>query len=512
MVKLTVSSSSYSYAFVSSLLFGRRGRHAPLPRQRIRMESSVALSQQQQQDSMSDPPAAAASVAPSPIHANASSCAAAAVPKGGSSRPQQTFYQRALPESCVAFSSRRGRRSFESAMRHRGLKSFFHLMEQHSTQSEPAFCGISTLVIALNALSVDPRQVWKGSWRWYEESMLNCCVDLEEVKQTGITINAFKCLAVCQGLSTHLQLVDRRGEGGTQPPAHPAAPRLTTVEDFRRAVLDACVEKDTDAGDRIDRVLIASYSRKVLGQTGSGHFSPIAAYDQESDSVLIMDTARFKYGAHWVQLSLLFDAMVPVDPDTGRSRGYIMLVNPGASDSEAVLSRPDPSTGNLPISILLRTEMKQNRGRSQLKRFLERLNGAPSFDDVKKFCTNDFLDRKFVWELTQPHYRPYEDDVEAVEVVKGVRAMIKEFLASQEQQDWHTTESNCRPNHCRTIQLEPEEAIVIVYLSCLGQQMRQRIMERLSGLDRYKAQLLTEADLFRRAIDNSKQLEDLTQE
>ena len=42
----------------------------------------------------------------------------------------------------------------------------------------------------------------------------------------------------------------------------------------------------------MDRVLIASYSRRVLKQTGSGHFSPIAAYDEASDTVLIMDTVR----------------------------------------------------------------------------------------------------------------------------------------------------------------------------------------------------------------------------
>ena len=102
--------------------------------------------------------------------------------------PKNTFYRRSLPDTCVAFSSKLGREYFESAMRHRGLKSYFHLMEQYTTQSEPAFCGISTLVIALNALAVDPRQIWKGSWRWYEESMLNCCIDLEQAKETGITM------------------------------------------------------------------------------------------------------------------------------------------------------------------------------------------------------------------------------------------------------------------------------------------------------------------------------------
>jgi hypothetical protein len=102
--------------------------------------------------------------------------------------PKSTFYRRSLPDTCVAFSSKLGRKYFESAMRHGGLKSYFHLMEQYTTQSEPAFCGISTLVIALNALAVDPRQIWKGSWRWYEESMLNCCIDFEQAKETGITM------------------------------------------------------------------------------------------------------------------------------------------------------------------------------------------------------------------------------------------------------------------------------------------------------------------------------------
>ena len=117
-----------------------------------------------------------------------SSATPAVMTTSTSSVPKNTFYRRSLPDTCVAFSSRMGRIYFESAMRHRGLKSYFHLMEQYTTQSEPAFCGISTLVIALNALAVDPRQIWKGSWRWYEESMLNCCIDLEQAKQTGITM------------------------------------------------------------------------------------------------------------------------------------------------------------------------------------------------------------------------------------------------------------------------------------------------------------------------------------
>lgn len=40
--------------------------------------------------------------------------------------------------------------------------------------------------------------------------------------------------------------------------------------------------------------VLVSYDRRTLDQTGSGHFSPIAAVDETTSSVLILDVARFK--------------------------------------------------------------------------------------------------------------------------------------------------------------------------------------------------------------------------
>ena len=51
------------------------------------------------------------------------------------------------------------------------------------SQNEPAYCGLGTLVTALNALEVDPGRVWKGVWRWYDESLLDCCKDLAAVRR-----------------------------------------------------------------------------------------------------------------------------------------------------------------------------------------------------------------------------------------------------------------------------------------------------------------------------------------
>ena len=52
------------------------------------------------------------------------------------------------------------------------MECYFPLAEQFRTQDEPAFCGLSTLVVLLNTLRIDPGRVWKGVWRWYSESMV----------------------------------------------------------------------------------------------------------------------------------------------------------------------------------------------------------------------------------------------------------------------------------------------------------------------------------------------------
>jgi hypothetical protein len=73
------------------------------------------------------------------------------------------------------------------------------------------------------------------------------------------------------------------------------------------------------------RAMIVAYSRQVLGQTGIGHFSPIGGYHEESDHALILDVARFKYPPHWVPVQLLYEAMNTIDPDSGRTRGYMIV-------------------------------------------------------------------------------------------------------------------------------------------------------------------------------------------
>ena len=132
-----------------------------------------------------------------------------------------SYHRRQLPEeTCVSFSSAQGVIIFKRALRANTMGPYFALAEQFTTQAEPAYCGLATLVMVLNAMAIDPKRcvcvrllrtneknrngteltcvllslslplcltwrVWKGVWRWFSEELLSCCKDIEEVKKEG---------------------------------------------------------------------------------------------------------------------------------------------------------------------------------------------------------------------------------------------------------------------------------------------------------------------------------------
>jgi glutathione gamma-glutamylcysteinyltransferase len=211
----------------------------------------------------------------------------------------QTLYRRPLPADAVEFSSTAGRELFAEALASGGLDGYFRLAEQFHTQAEPEFCGLGSLVVALNALGIDPGRMWKGPWRWFSEELLDCCVSLEQVRRRGLDLDEVACLARCNGAAVDLF----RAES-----SNAAAWRSSLV-----------------AAARGDGVVIAAYDRSALDQTGSGHFSPIGGFHAVRDLVLVLDVARFKYPPHWIPAERLWKAMQPIDPATGRSRGWIAL-------------------------------------------------------------------------------------------------------------------------------------------------------------------------------------------
>ncbi|KAF6156201.1 hypothetical protein GIB67_030204 [Kingdonia uniflora] len=153
------------------------------------------------------------------------------------------LYMRVLPSPpAIEFASTEGKHLFTEALHSGTMEGFFKLISYFQTQSEPAFCGLASLSMALNALAIDPRRKWKGPWRWFDESMLDCCEPLEKVKAEGITFGKVACLAHCAGANVETFRTNQ-----------------SSIHDFRKHIMTCAASQDCH--------LITSYHRGLFKQS-----------------------------------------------------------------------------------------------------------------------------------------------------------------------------------------------------------------------------------------------------
>lgn len=164
-------------------------------------------------------------------------------------------------------------------------------------QERRAFCGPATSAAVVNAALQPPRPVTQFSLFDATGSPLKSEL---AVSFSGLTLEELAQLLRANGL--RVQTV-HAGE--------------SDVASFRHAAQAALSEALT--------YLVVNYDRKVLGQSGAGHISPIGAYSPAGDRLLVMDVATYKYPYTWVPLAELWSAMSTVDSDSGQTRGYLLV-------------------------------------------------------------------------------------------------------------------------------------------------------------------------------------------
>lgn len=259
----------------------------------------------------------------------------------------------------------------------------------------------------------------------------------------------------------------------------------------------------------------------MLRQTGTGHFSPIGAYDEASDSVLLLDTARFKYGPHWVKVDLLFDALIPLDPSTGKSRGYMILSYDGV---EQDCCDRNKHLSHLPLSIMFKPKNCSSSVK-KYKQFVEEKrksadNGEIDVKSVISYWTRDYTNSTYVRELIQPQLRPVDaKEITMVESMKDlIKTMIRAIDASLLDTDLNSNGKSCAhltttDNECcnsstkslsqRYIQVSSIESLFVVYLASLSSKARQKVFEGTEYDGTVLEQLLGEVELISYAVETS---------
>jgi glutathione gamma-glutamylcysteinyltransferase len=248
--------------------------------------------------------------------------------------PKYSVHKRVLPKTLTSFSSEEGRKLLMEALFIDGTaESYWSLTQHFVNQGDPAFCGVTTLVMCLNALCIDPNIRWRGGWRYYgsEDVLLDrCCLSTERIRRLGISLEDFVQLGRCQGLQIELRRPEPRQWPGDDNPQmiqinnnkRAEKEENFSLQNFREDV--QCILSQNARRP----LLVVSFSRQALGQTGDGHFSAVAAYHEGSDQVLILDVARFKYAPFWVPVEDLYLSMQELDSVTNKSRGWLLLYPP----------------------------------------------------------------------------------------------------------------------------------------------------------------------------------------
>ena len=95
------------------------------------------------------------------------------------------------------------------------------------------------------------------------------------------------------------------------------------IQEFRKVIKDVMLSDD--------KYMIANYHLGAMYPYTSGHFSPVVAYHEQSDRVLIMDVAGYLGTWVWIKVEELYKSMNSVLSKV--ERGYIVITQVDNNDN-----------------------------------------------------------------------------------------------------------------------------------------------------------------------------------
>jgi len=198
-----------------------------------------------------------------------------------------SFDPQPLPSNLIAQSSIEGR----VLARHAPSADLQPLADAFEAQQRPAYCGVASTVIVMNALR---------RTRLAQSGVIGDWLTTLRVTLGGMTLDELGRLLGRHGVAVEVVHADAQ-----------------TLDGFRSRLRD-------NLGRSGDYVLV-NYQRSALGQRSGGHISPVAAYSEASDRFLVLDVAAHRYPAVWVRSADLWAAVHTVDPASGLTRGFVVV-------------------------------------------------------------------------------------------------------------------------------------------------------------------------------------------
>ncbi|MCB0403721.1 MAG: hypothetical protein KDD51_02980 [Bdellovibrionales bacterium] len=211
-------------------------------------------------------------------------------------------------------------------------KDFFVLANQFQSQTDKISCGPTTATVVLNALRLTNGAFTKPvDTSLLDKKLTKNLPEGFDARIERYTPNVFFSENATK-IKTPSQLYGEPVQGkkdfGLQLRqlhnmllAHGLSSTIRVVDDSLSAdtIREEIKANLAKAGDFV----VVNYKRSELGQEGGGHISPIGAYDQTTDSFLVMDVNPSKAPWVWVTTEALIKAMKTMD--TVENRGYLLV-------------------------------------------------------------------------------------------------------------------------------------------------------------------------------------------
>jgi hypothetical protein len=183
---------------------------------------------------------------------------------------------------------------------------YWQLAPVFVAQKTQSYCAVASAVTVLNALPikrpVDPVYAPYAYFTQHDffTPAVSRIIDAETVLKQGMTREQMAETLRAQGVHAKSIAGDTLDDAGL------------------RALLQKALGND-------GRFVLANYLRQSLGQVGGGHWSALAAYDAQTDRVLILDVAKYKYPPSWVGIATLRKAIATIDTTSHQPRGLVIV-------------------------------------------------------------------------------------------------------------------------------------------------------------------------------------------
>jgi hypothetical protein len=225
----------------------------------------------------------------------------------GALAPRPAHATLPLPADQIALDTPMGEKLLDEA---NARADYYKLSEHFVVQKNQGYCPVASGVMVLGALDVPAPEVkdWAGYRGFTQDNFFGDGAKKLGLARGGLTLDQFADV-----LRTHPLTVKA---------VHAAD---ATESEFRRALT-------TNLADPRDYIVVNWLRSKIdqepkdgLAGALAGHWSPVGAYHEASDRVLVLDVAGYKYPPFWVGVPRLFAAMRTVDADSGKSRGWLEI-------------------------------------------------------------------------------------------------------------------------------------------------------------------------------------------